>query len=323
MGLFNSTVLDVAIGVVFVYLLLAILCTTVNEWIAGITGARAHTLAQGIKQLLDEQKGMNPTRSFLEEFYSHPLISGMMAPRKNASEEHPSYLPSRTFASAVIDLATSGTSGSLVFADLENGVKNLPPGDVRTALLTLLQNASGDLDRAQQNIEQWFDDTMERVSGWYKRRTQLVTIAVATVLTIGTNADSVRIAHVLWTSGTQRTLLVQRAKTAVGTPNASVVYPNKNDPLHPVFKPSRDDMDTLRSVLGWPGRDDLTWGSWPSRIVGWFLSIVAISLGAPFWFDTLSKLMNVRNAGQKPKKGNPNGKPDKPRPQTSAVTEPS
>ncbi|MGB8064459.1 MAG: hypothetical protein WCF26_21400 [Candidatus Sulfotelmatobacter sp.] len=307
MGLFNSTVLDLAIGIVFVYLLLAVMCTTINEWIAGITSVRAKTLAKGIQQLLDQQKGSDSTRSFLEDFYAHPLISGMLTPGKTDADAHPSYLPSRTFATTVMDLATKGKLGSISFSDLENGVKALPDGDVKTALLALLQNASGDLGCAQKNIEQWFDDTMERVSGWYKRRTQVVTVCVAIVLAIGTNADTMRIGHLLWTNGTLRATIVEKAKNRTETGKEqtsrieSVQYPDTSNPLKPVFKPSADEMDALKPLLGWAGLDLYDRSQWPSRLLGWILSIIAISLGAPFWFDMLNKVMNIRNTGQKPK----------------------
>ncbi|HWO47495.1 MAG TPA: hypothetical protein VNM41_05485, partial [Solirubrobacterales bacterium] len=39
---------------------------------------------------------------------------------------------------------------------------------------------------------------------------------------------------------------------------------------------------------------------WLVSIAGWLISIAAISLGAPFWFDTLGKLSNLRMAGKKP-----------------------
>ncbi|MEI9973771.1 MAG: hypothetical protein WDO73_17985 [Ignavibacteriota bacterium] len=58
-----------------------------------------------------------------------------------------------------------------------DGIKALPPGDVKTALLALVSNVNGDLERAQHNIEHWFDDTMDRVSGWYKRTAQAWTVA--------------------------------------------------------------------------------------------------------------------------------------------------
>jgi hypothetical protein len=287
MGLLNSTVLDLAVGIVFVYLFLAVMCTTINEWIAGITSVRARTLARGIQQLLDQQKGSDSTRSFLEDFYAHPLISGMLTPGKKGLAAHPSYLASRTFATAVMDLATRGKLGSISFSDLENGIKALPDGDVKTALLALLQNASGDLSRAQKNIEEWFDDTMGRVSGWYKRRTEVVTACVAIVLTIGTNADTMRLGRLLWTNNTLRATIVEKARNRAETGREqasrteSVEYPNKHEPLKPLFTPPSDELNALKPLLGWSHQDLTDWSQWPSRLLGWILSIIAISLGAP------------------------------------------
>ena len=113
MGFLNSTILDWAIGIIFVYLLLAIICTSINEWIAGLTSARANTLSKAIRQLLDNQTGPGAARSFLDDFYAHPLVSSMMTPNKQPSSGHPSYLPARTFATAVMDVATSGKAGSI------------------------------------------------------------------------------------------------------------------------------------------------------------------------------------------------------------------
>src|SRR3984957_3320408 len=50
--MFNSSVLDVAIGLIFVYLLLGLMCTTVNEWLAQAFKTRAATLKEGIRRLL-------------------------------------------------------------------------------------------------------------------------------------------------------------------------------------------------------------------------------------------------------------------------------
>ena len=97
MGLFNSTVLDVATGLVFVYLLLSVFCTTVNEWISGVLQTRSKTLMKGITGLLDNQPFKEGT--FLGAFYKHPVIVGTMQ-----DGAHPSYLSSRAFAVALTDL---------------------------------------------------------------------------------------------------------------------------------------------------------------------------------------------------------------------------
>jgi len=303
MGLLNSTILDVVIGLAFVYLLLALICTTINEWIAGWLGIRSKTLAKAIKQMLDQQPGSgNATLSFLEQFYVHPLITGMVPPGSKPGGSHPSYLPSRTFATAVVDITTPNKAGMITFADLDAGIKALPNGDVKAALLALIQNANNDLNQAKKNIEQWFDDTMDRASGWFKRRIQLVTIVIAIFLTGLTNADTVRITHILWKSPTLRATLVEKAKGRIESPQSVAEYKDKNSPLKPTAKLTKDDMDKLQMVLGWAGENPNDPGSWPQRLIGWILTIVALSLGAPFWFDLLTKLMNIRNAGQKPQK---------------------
>ena len=112
-GLFGSTTLDVVIGLIFVYLLLAIICTTVNEWIAGILKTRAATLKSAITQLLDSQKESDSSADlnwFLKQFNTHPLIAGLK--QAGQPDSHPAYLPARTFATAVIDITTSHKPGA-------------------------------------------------------------------------------------------------------------------------------------------------------------------------------------------------------------------
>jgi hypothetical protein len=41
-------------------------------------------------------------------------------------------------------------------------------------------------------------------------------------------------------------------------------------------------------------------GNWGAKIVGWLITALAVTLGAPFWFELLSKLVNVRGSGPKP-----------------------
>ena len=303
-GMFNSTVLDVGIGLIFIYLLLAIICTALNEWISGGFRLRSKNLASAIEQLLDNQKGSGDSPlSFLDQFYSHPLVSSQLTPGAARGNNHPAYLPSRIFATAVMDLATVQKRGTIAFSDLDQGIKNLPNGDVKTALLALIQNADSNLQKAQRNIEQWFDDTMDRASGWYKRRNELVTIAVAIFLTLLTNADTVKITRTLWKSPTERAALVEKASSRTAASQPSVSYPDKNAPLKPQLTLQKDDVKDLTSLLGWSAEDAKLsgWGAWLQRIIGWILTIAAVTLGAPFWFDLLSKLVNVRNAGKKPK----------------------
>jgi hypothetical protein len=300
-GLFGSTTLDVVIGLVFVYLLLAILCTTINEWIAGILKTRSSTLKSAIGQLLDRQAGVPDSANlnwFLQQFYSHPLITGMNQPGK--PDSHPAYLSARAFATTVMDIVTQQKQGVLTFADLETGINSLPPGDVKKALLSLIQNANSNLNHAQRNIEAWFNDTMDRASGWYKRRTQVWTVVIASALTLAANADTLQIAKTLWTDPTLRAQIVEQSKEHFGPDQNRERNENRDDQPPPGKTLSRDDLKSLGQMLGWNQPLPKRVPEWLDRMLGWFLSIVAISLGAPFWFDTLNKFMRIRNSGDNP-----------------------
>lgn len=309
MGLFNSTVLDVAIGLVFVYLLLSIFCTAVNEWIAGILQTRSKTLKAGISGLLDNQPFNADTKStFLGEFYRHPLVTGMM---QNGGD--PSYLSSRTFSTTIMDLVTvtPAVQGARTFDDFMKGIQGLPDGDVKKALLSLISGAQGRLDIAQGNIEVWFDDSMDRVTGWYKRWAQKVTIALAVVITILANADTLNIAHRLWTDPIVRSKVIEEGverdrmqRTAVANGNQNATDASKPASPGASANPLTSDEDAaLGRVLGWKRSSfDASPLTWLQRILGWILTTIAVSLGAPFWFDTLSRFVNIRNAGKPPDK---------------------
>jgi hypothetical protein len=192
---------------------------------------------------------------------------------------------------------------------LQPAVSGLPDGEVKRALTALLRTSDRDLATAQEKIEGWFNDAMDRVSGWYKRRTQIWTIATALVLTLAVNADTLHIAQRLWTDPALRAQVVEEARVRASKPRPStlVEYIDR-DPLKPTVKPVEGDRiadqerATLGQMVGWSQATLRGNGAldWLARLIGWILTIIAISLGAPFWFDLLNRFMNVRSAGRSP-----------------------
>jgi hypothetical protein len=309
-GVFGSSVLEVAIGLAYVYLLLAVFCTALNEWLSGTINKRGKLLEDGLRQLLDnqphpDQPSQDPKQQsigFAKLFEAHPLIAGL---KRAGSSRLPSYLSPASFATAVIHVVTAGRAGAIAFADLETDVKALPDGDVKKTLLALLQTCGGSLDQARKNIEDWYTEFMDRVSGWYKRWIQLVTIGIALLLCAGLNADSIRIARSLWQDTALRGAIVEQAKgRAAGAPPAvEVHYDDRDKPTKPTAKVppplSAQEMKALDQVLGWQACPSGL-GAWTWWLLGVVLSTVAVSLGAPFWFDTLKRLVNLRTSGTSP-----------------------
>ena len=315
-GMFGSTVLDVAIGLVFVYLLLAIICTSANEILSGLTKARGKLLKQGIEQLLGNQPtsaAKNNNLALLEDFYNHSLITSMMR-----GSRHPAYLPARTFSTVVVDILAKDRAGRIEMADIETGLKALPDGDVKQSLLALVQSSAREVGEVQLAIEGWFGDAMDRVTGWYKRKTQIWTVFVAIAITLLSNADSLQITRRLWQDPVLRSAVVEEAKNRAQKPRPSVTveYPDPNDPTNPQVTTnnegntvSPEERALLGQVLGWQNAlQDQSLRAWVERILGWVLTILAICLGAPFWFDLLNKFVNIRSAGKAPDE-----KPKKPK----------
>ncbi len=266
-GFLGSTILETAIGLVLVYLLLATFCTAANEWIAELLGARAETLHATLRDLLDNQK-LPGGEVLLSAFKSHPVVAAHLD-----RAEHSPYIPPRAFSTAILDLATGTVHGSLCFDDFEKGLAALPDGPVKTALNALVQDSTGDLTRAQANIEAWFNDAMRRASAWYQKRTRKWTLLAAATVTVASNADTLRIVHLLRVEPLLRT--------------AANMCPG------PGCDPGL--------LLGWTG-PWLDWSpsGWLSRLLGWVLTTVAVSLGAPFWFHTLNKLLGLRPGANSP-----------------------
>jgi hypothetical protein len=287
----NFAALDVAIGLALVYLLLSMICSLLQEGISARLQMRAKTLETGIVNLLSSQKLTLGGIDLSAAIYAHPLVKAL-AP----AGQKPSYIPSRTFARALLDLVhqAAGTDGSA--PALLQAVQALPDGDTKTALMALAHDAYDGVSQARRNIEHWFDDAMDRVGGWYKRQAQKIMLGIGLALAVGLNVDTTQIARALWRDPVLRQAAVAQAEVAA------------HDTTTPDIAALRGRLQGLDLPLGWPpmwGQDgydrrvDLAFA-----IVGWILTAAAISLGAPFWFDALNKLLNLRSAGVRPERSN-------------------
>ena len=309
--------LDLAIGMSFIFLLLALTCTTINETIAGIINSRGKTLEKGVAELLQD-------RRLKDLVYAHPLIKGIQPGSSGGKGRSPSYIASNKFALALMDILTGPAPASSHDA-LCQGVAKLADSPTKTVLTAVLNNPKYATD--QERLEAWYEQGMGRVSGWYKRTTQVRIYVLAILITLLMNADALKILRTLWSNPTMSAVMIESAKERLqkGRPDADmpmVNYDNPDDPTAstPTQIPERDivsegEKKLLGQVSGWqgdwyndwPGHETRGFGSWlfyllKTHLLGWIITIFALSLGAPFWFDTLNKFMNVRNAGKPPEK---------------------
>jgi hypothetical protein len=360
--------LDVAIGLAFIFLLLSLVASTLQELLANVLSLRANVLERGLRNMLADDTPApagsvaattatsGPRHDLLFRVYAHPMIRSLyreswfpigrktIEPAKDteqpaagagaAAEAHadathnglalskikgvrlPSYIAPRSFALALLDTiapnvpVTDPQTGQpvpdqdVIRRTREAIVALNIPGGVKHRLLALLDDARGDIEAFRRNVEAWFDDTMARVSGWYKRRAQLIILVLAVVITAALNANTLTMGERLWRDPTLRATLVQQAGSATSAPKDNSDAQRKLE----------DAVDNVESVakagvpLGWAqaatSKEDPRHirfdspGGWVHWLGGWLLTILAISLGAPFWFDTLSRLSRLRGTGK-------------------------
>jgi hypothetical protein len=286
----DAPAFDVALGLIFVYLVLSFVCTALNETVASLFAWRADTLREGIANLLgsDEER---------RRLYDHPLVSGLIRQKSrwwHRDQRYPSYIPANVFATAILNPAREGVAA---VRTVEGALADLPDGKPKQAMQMLWEQAGGDANRFRASLETWYDEAMSRVSGWYRRRVQFWLWVWALAVTVGLHADTIEIAKVLWTDDATRDAVVARAQQAAGTPLTETNLSGVADNVR--------ELEALEIPIGWasafpPG--DFAHDVWivVLNAFGLLITAVALTLGAPFWFDLLKKVANVRSAGKAP-----------------------
>ena len=340
---------EVLVGLSFVFFLLSTACSAVQETLASILGWRAKTLEDAVGNLLGNPKVKRGVKEWCgridkrdadedvkkahaeaglpadltSEVFSHWRIRALVRDPGSSlrRRSRPSYLPPRALSLAVAETLAKHAAepadpkqeaaptpweqtDAQIFTGVQKALSRLPADHPREVLQKAAADANAELERFREQVESAFNDAMERASGWYKRKAQLVLTIVAIAFAVGLNVDAVSVATHLYHDEAVRTAVVAQSNTADEPQEAADAV---------------TQVRQLQLPVGWSADNtpsDLT--GWLSRIPGWLLTIAALNLGSPFWFDLLSRLSRQRSAGipeppkrlsDKPPPDNPDGTP--------------
>jgi hypothetical protein len=293
--LFGSEIVDVAIGMIFTYLLLSLICSAVNELIEHRLKNRATDLQKGLCELLNDPDGSN----LVKRVYDHGMVNGLFKgeydPKAADKSNLPSYIPSRNFALAILGLLVPDNGAPSSMASFREAIGKIENIQVKNALAAMLSAAGEDVEKFRGNIESWFNSAMDRVSGWYKRRSQLILFFLGVAAAAAMNVNSISIANDLWVHKAQRDALVS------ATQGYLVSHPPKEgqSEAEPGLKADLEGFRSYTLPIGWNISLDHDVKGWlyfgAGSLLGWLITAFAISLGAPFWFDLLNKFIVVRS----------------------------
>ncbi|UNK63442.1 MULTISPECIES: hypothetical protein [Buttiauxella] len=300
--MFGLETLDVLIGLMTVYFMFGIACTAIVEAISAWASIRSQNLETALKELFSGD--LAPGQPFITKFFEHPLIQSL----SKGENGRPSYIPPDLVARVVEALIV----GRAATATLAAGVQLLPDtvdkNRIKGILETLVTQTGNDAARFRYAVAKLFDAVMDRASGWYKRRMQTTTLIVAAVLVLSGNIDSINLSTLLASNPDTRAKLVAIAHEKV-TNELALRDKAKGDSVQQAeekVKIAETKYDSAVSELQSAGFT-LGWKEYPHDFIGWLtkvagllVTIFAVSLGGPFWFDILQRVMQVRSTGPKP-----------------------
>jgi hypothetical protein len=318
MDLGGLQVLDVAIGLVALFFLLSTALSSINEAIANILGWRAKTLEDALGNLVGDPKvkqdvttwarsslGLVEKPVATDQDTVEPIVPTlwdhwrMKALVRNPDSKlrrraRPSYLPPRAFSLALAETIAAGApdeadvdtekspwqqSDEKILKRVKAAADGLPEGGLKELVEKAAVNANQTLEGFRTQVEHLFDDSMERASGWYKRKVQLTLAILATIVVVGLNVDTVHVTTKLWNDPAVRESLAAQASQIEQPGGANA---------------AREEIEELGLPVGWgDNAPDSVWAALP----GWIIAIAALNLGAPFWFDLLSRLARLRGSG--------------------------
>lgn len=285
--MFNSPVFNSIIGLVLTYALITAFVSSLIEAISTIFSIRAKTLRSGLTRMLDHLQ----IEGLVNDLYQHPLINPI---NYNKPNKIPSYIDPKCFAKALHEILSNKNIRELKLNKL---LEDLPEGSpVKAFLDSLVSDIDEKTDSAQKNLMLWFDVSMNRLSGKYKRSMQFWSFFLAFVIACALNVDTFNLSQIYWNlSSSQLDLLLNTSGHALPSLPADVV------------KNVQDNFGNLNKLpIGW-GEDGTLWVSVISStrsffcfIIGCFITACSVLFGAPFWFDLLKSFVNIRGTGKKP-----------------------
>ena len=283
--------LNVVIGLVLIFLLYSLFATTVLELVSSILAFRGRNLEKALRNMLD-----GGGDQLFREFKENPMYQ-QLSGKFIGKHSPPSYLSSEKFRSILFQILNKDQKEG----EIASHIEQLPDGGLKPVLRQILNDAQQDQEEFKQKVELWFNDVMDRASGWYKRHVQKVLVLLGLGIAVAFNVDSLQIyAQLSRDPDAANRVALEAAKVVAGRENPEAEEPQAL--REEVYELLAQNLEVLKSPLG-IGWDSvplakMDWLDWLFKLFGWFVTALAISLGAPFWFDLLKKAVNIRSSGK-------------------------
>lgn len=324
--MFGSEFLDVAIGLVFVYLTCSLACSGINESFIRLLNVRSKDLENQLKELFQNPK-------LVEKIYNHPMIKGVTSSTfldKLMNRTSVTHIDSKVLATVLSDIVCTeeGAEKENITAAIEalyketgmdNEVNNILKS-IATVVKAETTKWQEEVSQFQAKVETWFDDAMTQMSKWYKKKTRFIIFFIALPLCWVLNVDSIVIAENLYKDDAMRAQVVSAAENLADiqedisqkTDDATETETDAIDALKSQVSDTvkhvndmKANFEKLNIPIGWDNQTEIKRVKkydndklyyWLLKILGILSTAIAVSMGAPFWVDLLRKMIGFRKS---------------------------
>ena len=217
-----TVLINIAIGLILIYLVLSLVASEIQEIVATLLQWRSKHLKESIQHLLGESESSS---DLTQKIYDNPLIQSLaQKAQQRIGARQPSYITSKAFAISLIDSLTNASAHTpATFDEIVGGIEAAQlPASLKNNLYILVKQAKSQathvdeqVQTLQQEIESWFNRSMESASGVYKRNAKGVALVIGFLIALILNADTLHIVDSLAKEPQLRSTIAQVSNQVV------------------------------------------------------------------------------------------------------------
>jgi hypothetical protein len=285
--MFGSTVLDLGIGLIFVFFLVSLVCSAISEQVSRWLNMRAEHLEKWLRDLIMEGDG-----TLVEKLYASPVIQSLVP-----QGTKPTWISAQTFMLAVFDAFVPGASGKTTVDQLLAAVQGMDDSSpMKKTLLSLITASDNKIDGLRSNFENWYNAAEQVMTSVYRHRMWQFSLGIGLAVAILFNVDAIAVGTSLWRDSALRSSVAAAAydytKQAIQSSDPLVTQQNAQKAIQ--------SLNALNLPIGWQfapfapvdwvqSSQTFTLLTGFLKLVGWTITGFAGAQGAPFWFDLLRK----------------------------------
>lgn len=318
----NTAILDIVIALAFTYFILALMVSSINEGISNVLNMRGNMLKSSLFNLFyksdddskvatndvtkETKKEVDPDwQSCLKKIIDTPFIDSL----RSKADKFPKYIPPKNFVQAMMQflkeqLNTHDETNFLnqLKAKLEKNELDMIKGKFRAKLLEFIDRSQNNIDAFKNEIEVFYTHSVDHLRDWYRRKVKMLMFLYGLLMALAFNVDSFYIGKILWQNPNQA---VEFLGTMQNYQKSSTDSAKTDTTIQRVIQSTVKDIGKNYALIkplpiGWnkAKAKEATADFWSviHKIFGWLVTAMAVSLGAPFWYELFNKLLSVRKA---------------------------